>query len=542
MPNAHIRDIGASGIIADPDAYDLPINAWSRGVNVRFRNGKVSRGPVFRTADAMGAADPRWLAVSNPSSGFDTMFFCHKSGSVRKWIGGTEALANPGGFAPNDSESPFTTCIVGDVLWLNRDDRLPWHYGPSASAFSNITTTTGWASTTRAKLIRGYQGAIIALNVTKAGTNYPTMVKTSEFAVSGTEPSTWDHTDPANNATENILGDMRGPIVDACNLRNTLCIYGAYETWEMLFDGSEFVYSFRRLFDAAGAINANCSVEVDGLNYVFGTDDIWAHDGSAKQSICEGAVREFIFNSIDKARAERCFVYHNIARKEIKFYYVSGDELVNFDPGLGEGANRSAVYDYVNRTWSFDDEPYIMGAVNANADTLLTYTTVDDTYESIGSTYLDQGDGLKRTTFAIGDVSSTYGLIPTLYANEPQGPGSVVAYPVDTDATQGWYLERTGIDLDEVAADLNGYKLLSTIYPQARLESGADAIEFSVGATDYANEEVIWSDYQTYDGDSLYKLDFNVAGRFLAIRIRHDDYHWTTLSGFDLDLDILGER
>src|SRR5262249_48689434 len=153
----------------------------------------------------------------------------------------------------------------------------------------------------------------------------------------------------------------------------------------------------------------------------------------------------------------------------------------------------------------FDDLPYVFGQGLSNLDNLLTYATVTGTYDTIGGTYLDQEDSAKKTTVMVGNASSLDGLVARLYAFDPQGPGSTVAFQVNTNATKGWQLERTGVDLDEVAADLNGYKLVSSIYPQGRLEPGAAPIEFSVGATDFSNQEVIWSPFQTFDGAELYK-------------------------------------
>jgi hypothetical protein len=374
------------------------------------------------------------------------------------------------------------------------------------------------------------------------------MVKTSEFTTSGAVPSTWDHTLTTNNATENIIADMAGPIVDAAQLRDSMIIYGYDEAWVMQLDpGSEAVYSYRKLFDGAGAINANCSVEVQSRHYVFGRNDVWTHDGTSKVSIVDEKVRAFIFNSMDVTKSKQFFVHHNRTRKEIYFCYVSQDAHVAFDPANGVGCNRAAVFDYVNETWVFDDLPFITGMVEANLDQTLVYTDVDTneegvTFDNVGGTYLDQVDSLKRTSAMVGNVSSVHSLTTSLYAYDPQGPGSIIASTVNTHATKPAYLERLGIDLDEIAADLPGYKMLASLYPQGRLEVGAEPMEFAVGSCDYANQSIVWKDYQTYDGEELYKLDFNAAGRFLAIKMRHDDYRWFTLSGFDADVAIISDE
>jgi hypothetical protein len=541
MPNAHIRDIAKAGVITDPDPYDLPINAWSKGFNVRFKDNKITRSPVVRDVETpLSNTQPRFLARTIPSSGLDTLYIAYKNGRVYSYDSGTETNESIVGYVDADSENVFTSCTTNDVFYINRADRVPWYYNTAGGRFAALTN---WTSTHRAGLLRAFAGALVAFNITKSGTNYPTMVRTSEFTTAGAVPADWDETDPTSNATENILAEMAGPIVDAQALRDIMIIYGRDEAWTMQLDpGSESVYAYRKLFDGAGALSANCSVEVNGRHYVFGTNDIWQHDGTTKQSLCDARVRNFVFQNIDISQASRCFVHHNKTRKEVYFCYVGGDGMVAFDSGNATGCNRAAVYDYANDTWSFDDLPFATYIVEANLDQSIVYSTATSTYNTIGGTYLDQDDTLKTTSAMVGNSSTPNGLTTSLYAYDPQGPGSNVAYSVNVAATSDPYLERSGIDLDEIAADLPGYKMLSSLYPQGRFEPGAGALEFSVGACDYANQSINWSNYQTYNGEELYKLDYNVAGRYLAIRIRHNDYRWFSLTGFDADVAIISDE
>jgi hypothetical protein len=542
LPNAHIRELGQFGVITDVDPYDLPTQAWSLGVNVRFKDKKVSRAPVFRDVKtSLAFTNPRGLSVASPSTGFDSLFIGYLNGRVTEFVSGAETDRSIAGYVNSDSDTPFTTCFAADVFYHNREDRVPWYKGPTDVGFHALGS--GWDSSWRARILRAYKGALVALNVTMSGVSYPTRVLTSEFTTAGATPANWNFASPTSNATENDLSDMEGQITDACALRNTMCIYALKETWVMQLEpGSEEVYSYNRIFSDAGSLNANCSVEVDGKNYVFGLDDIWMHDGMSKASICDERTRKFIFGGMNVSKAHRFYVYHNKARKEIDFNYVSGDSITGFASTNAEGCNRKAVFDYVNNSWTFDDLPFVFGSAASNLDNVLTYASVTATYDTIGGTYLDQEDTLKKTTAMVGGLSSLDGLVAQLYAFDTQGPGSTVSYVVNTTATKGWQLQREGIDLDEVAADLNGYKTLSSLYPQGRLEADALPIEFTAGACDYANQTIIYKDWQTYDGQELYKLDFNVAGRFLAIKIRHNDYHWATLSGFDADIELTADR
>jgi hypothetical protein len=52
----------------------------------------------------------------------------------------------------------------------------------------------------------------------------------------------------------------------------------------------------------------------------------------------------------------------------------------------------------------------------------------------------------------------------------------------------------------------------------------------------------MYSAYQLYDGVDNYKLDFNVAGRWLAYKVLFADYRELTITGFDFDLKVTGHR
>jgi hypothetical protein len=378
--------------------------------------------------------------------------------------------------------------------------------------------------------------------VTKGAVNTPTMVKTSSFPLSGTVPASWDITLANTLATENILAEMRGGIVDAQTMGSSLVIYGAQEAWLMTPDTSTQVFSYRKLPFNKGAINANCSVEIDGKHYVFGNDDCWMHDGYSEQSICDKKTRDFIFNGINASKASHCFVKVNQKLQQIHFCYLSGDGYTHF-LNSPEGCNRAAVYDYSNGTWAFDDLPMVHFADSVNLSVTLTYATATETYAVIGGSYLDQEDGFKRTLAYVGAVSTTYSLAASLYAFDLFGAGSTVVFGVDANATAPVVIEKTGIDLDDLGKDLRGYATISSIYPQARVDPNATMpMTIWMGSNDYFGRAPIYDQSQIYDGDLLYKLDYQTSGRFLAMKMTYPDYHPFTMTGFDFEFDVYGER
>jgi hypothetical protein len=541
MPIVPSRNLSEFGIITDVDPYNLPPTAFSGGVNVRFADGGVLRAPVFRNIDGLTGSEPRFMYTTLPNSGgFDVVTICYYNGTVYQWSSGTETDVSISGYVPANSNSPFSAVTLGDVIYVNRADRVPWFKTTAATDFAVLTN---WDTNWRAQIMRSCGGALVALGVTKSAVSFPTMVKTSEFATYGAVPTDWDETDPTNNCTENVINEMEGPIVDGWPLGNGLFIYGQNETWLMQPDNSANIFRYARRFKDAGAINANCVVEVGQKHYVFGVNDIWMHDGTSKASICSSRVRNFIFQGINTSATQYCFVTHNATLKEIYFCYVSGDRFVGFTGGTG--CNRAAVWSYAQSqtgTWTFYDLPYVVGAGRAAIDSQLTYATATQTYETIGASYLDQDGALDKATLMLGNTFAAEGVTKSLYAFDLEGPGSAVPYAVDTTATLGWQLERDGLDLDELGAELRGYKMISSIWPQARLAADAEPIEFAFGSNDYFNVPPVFTDYQTYDGDELYKLDYYNAGRYLAMRIRHDDTSYINLSGLDYEIDVLGSR
>ena len=85
-----IRNLGSLGILMDPGPYDLPPNAFSSGINVRFNAKKLSRGPAFRTLkSAVSVTAPRFVLGVPPASGEDAIIYADNNGKVFRFSGGT---------------------------------------------------------------------------------------------------------------------------------------------------------------------------------------------------------------------------------------------------------------------------------------------------------------------------------------------------------------------------------------------------------------------------------------------------------------------
>ena len=403
MPNLPIRGLGSVGVVTDVDPYNLPINGFTRGKNIRFNEGKVTHGPVFRDVSPNSQVpNPMFVYGIQSATGYDTVLVADDTFQIQEFSNGVYSSRHAA--TTQSTLTELTATNLANVVYVNRSDQIPLHRTTSTSTFTNLPN---WPTNFRTKALRSFGDFLIALNTTEGGVDHRNRVRFSTTALSNNVPSTWDETDTTQSAGFNDLVQMKTPIVDGATLGSNFLIYSSDQVWMMEFVGGSFIFNFRKLFDDAGAISQNCIVEVTGKHYVFDFDDIYITDGNTRQSICDGRVRNYIFNGIDYSKKGHCFVLHNAALEEIYFCYHTGDDLAVFPDG--DKCNRAAVYNYKEDTWTFQDLPNVVGGSIANISSVESYASVDPslTYANSGGTFLSQESEFKRHALMFSKKTTT---------------------------------------------------------------------------------------------------------------------------------------
>jgi hypothetical protein len=546
LPNFPVRNLGGTGIITDIPPYDLPPNALSAGVNIRFENGKITRGPVYRELlDLPSDFSPEYVfAIPPVTEGQDAIITVGSLGQkIYSYTGGTTTIdVTPDEPHIVNTEYPWSHTFLGSVAYLNQKDGVPLMRRQSDLKFVPLTA---WPENYRCASLRSYKDFLIAMGVAQVGNEYPTMVKWSDFATFGSPPSSWAIDDTTNSAGENIVNEMRSPIIDGLTLRDNFIIYCQSEVWVMSYVAGNFMFSFRRLFDRAGIINQNCVVQVDGLHYVFDRNDIYVNDGTTKRSICEGMVRDFIFSGgIAQDKRHLCFATHDPRLSEIYFAYPSNDALTGFS-GPTTGCNRIAAFNYRDGSWSFYDAPNVVGSAASVIPSGISYEDMAAVgYPDANDPYRAQSlDKETHTVFASAkdtsqDITKSR-LLGLDLLSEPRLPGKQLC----TEAIMPCLAERVGVDLDEDGRPISSYKVVHTLYPQLSLTDAEDTIEFQFGATDSIGSEPVWTDGLVYDPAVTIKVDTGrVAGRYLSWRLNYDGPGDFSYSGFDAKIVARGRR
>lgn len=572
MARLPIRSLGGVGIVTDTNPYDLPINAFSDGNNVIFDEGRISRAPVFKqlypaikssktwadfgsdawdsggsltyeTATGGATNTSRFVgSYADPSYG-ETVIIADKDGTVRAYPEGNLADLTPPVTNPVDNEETWSSCQVSGLAAMARKDMVPYVRNIKADATYKEMSVSNWPSNTTCAVLRSYKDFLIALNVTKGANSYPTMVKWSDIIPYGSAVTAldWNEASTTNSAGENVLGELTNPIKDGLSLGTQFIIYSTDQVWLMEYTGSSLVFNFRKLFPTGGIMNTNCVVEVEGKHFVFGSDDIYVHDGQSKKSIADNRVRKRIFKTLDPNKKNRFYVIHDNVANLVHFCYVSRQNEVNFPDT--QFCNKAAIYNYREDTWSFMDLPNTVGGAQASVSLNSTqYGSVIDTYQSYNTDYLSFETTAPKVPIMLGLTDTANGLTESrVYATDLPTIG-VVNLPASPETFKPAYVQRAGLDMDEIQAGLRGYKTIRGIQPQAEFEVSDGKFYWQLGATDLPGGAIVYSTNFYFNPSTEYQISSKVSGRYLAYRISTDNIENFRISGFDMDAIVLSRR
>ena len=184
-----IRDLGSVGVITDTSPYNIPINAFNVGINVRFDEGKATRSAIFRTIKNSLGFSPRFASGVVPSSGFDTVLIVSDTYGINEYSSGIVSDRS-GSISASSDPRPVTGTSLADVTYLNRPDRVPVFRGPTGTNFADLTY---WDSTWRTPSLRAYGDFLLGIGMEEGSTSYPTRVRWSNIATANAVPEPDPH-------------------------------------------------------------------------------------------------------------------------------------------------------------------------------------------------------------------------------------------------------------------------------------------------------------------------------------------------------------
>ena len=135
-----VGDLGSAGVITDTAPYNIPINAFSTGINVRFDEGKAHRAPIFRKVkeEVLGFS-PRHAFGMVPATAYDTVVMVSDDYPIHEYASGTVSNQS-GSITVSSDPRPFTTTHLADVVYINRPDSVPVFRGPAGPTLPTSQT------------------------------------------------------------------------------------------------------------------------------------------------------------------------------------------------------------------------------------------------------------------------------------------------------------------------------------------------------------------------------------------------------------------
>ena len=514
MAIINVKNVGAAGVIKDLSAHELPVEAWTDAQNIRFLDGSalqfLGHGEVYNSP----AFAPQYVMPVNVAG-------------VRYWLyttaGKTYVVTNNSGTAVHTDithttprtgvVNEWTGTILGGIPILNTGTAAPMFWNLNLA--SKCADLTAWPANTLCKSLRAYKNFLIALNVTKSGTNYPYMVKWSHPADPGTLPSTWDVADATKDAGESDLAEGQDPIVDGLQLRDSFMIYKESSIWRMDYVGGVFVFRFSKVLGTSGALNRNCIVEADGFHVVLTGQDVIVHDGQTATSVLDKQTRRWLFQNIDATATSKAFVAKNPFLNEVFICF----------PSIGAATcNKALVWNYKDRTVSFRDLP------NVNH---MAFGPVDNT---LAGNWNQDNDSWDSDLTAWNGPDFTPDTARVIMASADSKLFMLDASASFNGTLPASYLERRGLSFEAPEKR----KLIRGIRPRIVGNTGETVI-VKVGASDDPYLDPVYTATMTHTIGSTVANDCLVDGRYIAIRFEGGTAATWRLDSYGLDLIESGD-
>lgn len=529
MVKVPLHDVGRIGMINDLPAHELPPEAWSDSLNVRFEDNKIVRANGHSAVYDPPTVNP-YFALFCP--GLDANLWLY--GSTAKVYAvdtagtHTDMTRTMGGDYSMNADLLWNGGILGGIPVINNGIDVPQYWATIETA-TKLANLPNWPANTTARILRPFKNFLVALDVTLSGTRSPHKVKWSHSADPGTIPDSWNEADATKDAGEVELTDVaRGFIIDGRELGDLFIIYKQSSIWTMQFIGGQFIFRFAQAIGGRGAYAKHCITDVGSegppRHFVFTGDDIVLFDGRQAESILDNRMRAWLLENIGTTRLNRAFCTTNYPKRECWFCFPTEGS---------DWPNRALIWNWVRNT-------------------ITVREIVESSFIAIGDVTEDSSVSLTwDTDTEMWDEDTTLWTSTTSNPNELRllqcAPVLDKLYIADQGAdfngtSMSSFVERTGLAI--AGQDRNGQpkvdytmrKFVNRIWP--RISGGP--VSINIGMQDNIEDNIEWYGAQTFDPATEEYLDCELNGRLIAVRIDGIGNNAWECKGYDLEVEGAG--
>lgn len=514
---------GSIGLVKDVSPAELAPNAWSEVQNVRFMDGEAYTMPADVTLATTAGFQPIWGIAAATTDVAKAIWLAMGAAKAKCLTDNvvTDVTRVSGDYTGTEGQRWAGGVIGGIVVATNGVDKPQAWINPSAA--TKLVDLANWPSTARCASLRVFKQYLVALDITKSGTRYPTLVKWSHPADPGTVPISWDETDPTRDAGEQPLSESIGAVVDCVPLKDVNIIYKQDSVWGMQFIGGAFVFRFYKIFGDWGMPIRDCAVEfLSGRHFVFTGSDLVVHDGNSVRSVASGKLRKMI-RRISAPQLPTCHVVTNAGREEVWFCYRQA-----LDGGLA--ADTALVYNWSNETLTLRLLPgyrfVTAGRVDPPLEAGATWDTLSGSWDALTREW---------------GSSALYPTLPRLFAC---GTEKLEWSDGNLTAALTWKLEREhlGVAMKSTAPpDMSARKFVRRVWPRLQGSTG-DVVKVSLGVAEGVAKATVWKIQKDYVIGTSEFIDCTLNGRTFAVRFESLSGKPVVYSGLDVDVQFVGNN
>ena len=325
-------DTAESGL--KPVPHKLDVDLWRDGLNVIFFEGGPQKIPGWVSPVAFTPSFPiRGMLAIQDDAGIQRLFFGDKNTLFHY---NSVSIATIGtGYNGAQHETSTTPAAAWSMTqwgnWLVASDGANnmqvWKGTGSAAAIAGSPPT-------RAQIVLKKDNHLLCINNSLGFNNYA-WCKADDL-------ENWEFADPASSAGNNIMREMNGPAVAACEFGGKVAVLGKSQLFFISYIGAPLYFGHKFQLGGIGACGKMALCEANGFLYGFDDKGAWMSDGTSFRRIDSPAVREYIQDNINLGQLSKVVVCHNSAQQEVQFFFPGDSGEVEF--GLG--------FRYANNSWT----------------------------------------------------------------------------------------------------------------------------------------------------------------------------------------------
>ncbi len=510
-----------SGVVskADYPPFDAPADAWTHVNDVQFREGPAER--VNGWGGFLGTASNDPLHVLN--SYFDDSSYWLYGTELNIYTvsdDGTHYDITPTSAPSENSPNGWTSCELNGLPVMNfrKDAPVYWARDPLTAA----AALPGWPSGDSCQVMRSFKNYLIALNLSRAGGEFPSVMAWSDAADPGTVPTTWTAA-ASNDAGEFSLGGTSEGISDGLALRDQFVVYKPHASYLVSYVGGTLIFGQREFSTTTGALAANCVAEIRN-NHVFLADgDVCITDGQSIKSLIDRRARRKLFSELDQINYRNSFVFNNEPESEVWICYPENGQ---------QYATRALVWHQDTDKLSFRDLSMGGQGLPHAAVGNISEASVVDTWAS--ATYTWDSANAERAWNATITDSANNGIVG-IDLDEPQLALLDAQNAPETGSIRPT-LRKESIDFGEKQT----VKLVNEVWPRITGEPG-QIINIRLGAQMQADDDITWSPFQQYVLGTDDKVNSYARGRFISVELTATDGDVWRCTGLGLNIQAAGK-